>query len=176
MKRIHIIPACLVILLLSQITCRNLGVLGKNTKLPNSRLNPYRGAVKDILPEQAGDYTLVSTSGLKEIEQELTNPSDGVGAIYNSSKNHTVQHLLASFASAAEANKELDKALKRYQDAKMNLRIEEVKDTSGQTVGRRIIVNDRDTEAMNWTNGSLYCTAVSYTGYTTEFAKNLPYY
>ena len=103
------------------------------------------------------------------------NPSDGVGAIYNSSNNHTVQHLLASFPSAAEANKELDGALKRYQDAHMNVRIEEVKDANGQTMGRRVVVNDAKTEAMNWTNGSLYCTAVAYSGYSSDFVRNLPY-
>jgi len=57
----------------------------------------------------------------------------------------------------------------------MNVRVEEVKDTSGQTVGRRIIVNDPTTEAMNWTNGSLYCTTVAYTGYSSDFVRNLPY-
>jgi hypothetical protein len=175
MKQIHIIPACLVILLLSQLTCRKLGVLGFNPKLPSSQLSPYRGPVKDILPQQVGDFKLVQASPLNQIDQELVNPSDGVGAIYNSSNNHTVQHLLANFRSAAEANKELDAALKRYQDAHMTVRVDEVKDPNGQTVGRRIIVNDPTTEAMNWTNGSLYCTTVAYTGYSSDFVRNLPY-
>ena len=144
-------------------------------KIPRAQLNPYRGAVKDILPQKVGDYLLVQSSPLKEIEQELVGPTDGVGAIYNSSNNHTVQHLLASFPSVAEANKELDGALKRYQDAHMNVRVEEVKDKDGQTVGKKLIVNDSKTEALNWTNGSLYCTVVSYTGYSSDFAKNLPY-
>jgi len=156
MKRTYIISACLLFLLLSQITCGKSGASGVNPKLPSSRLNPYRGAVKDILPEQVGDYKLIQVSPLNQIDAELTNPSDGAGAIYNSSNNHTVQHLLASFHSAAEANKELDAALKRYNDAHMNVRVEDVKDTSGQTVGRRIIFNDPTTEAMNWINGSLY--------------------
>jgi len=156
-------------LVLFCLSCKQAG------KLPSAQLNPYRGAVKDILPQRSGDYSLVQSSPLKEIEQDLVGPSDGVGAIYNSSNNHTVQHLLASFPSAAEANKELDAALKRYQDAKMNVRVEEVKDKDGQTVGKKLIVNDGKTEALNWTNGSLYCTAVSYTGYSSEFTKNLPY-
>jgi hypothetical protein len=161
-------------ILLCQFTCRKKST-GKLAPYPSSRLNPYQGKVKDILPEQVGDYKLVNTQGLGEIEQELVNPADGVGAIYNSSNNHTVQHMLVSFHSAVEANKELDNALKRYQDAHMKLRIEDVKDSSGQINGRRVIVNNQDDEAMNWTNGSLYCTAVSYTGYASEFAKNLPY-
>ncbi len=144
-------------------------------KLPTAQLNPYRGAVKDILPQKAGDYSLVQASPLNEIEQELVGPTDGVGAIYNSSNNHTVQHLLASFRSAAEANKELDDALKRYQEAHMNVQVQEIKDANGQTVGRKLIVNDGKTEALNWTDGSLYCTVVSYTGYSSDFAKNLPY-
>ncbi len=175
MKRTHIISASLLFLLLCQITCRKSGIFGVNPKLPSSQLNPYRGAVKDILPDQVGDYKLVQVSPLNQIDADLTNPSDGAGAIYNSSNNHTVQHLLASFHSAAEANKELDADLKRYNDAHMNVRVEDVKDTSGQSVGRRIIVNDRTTEAMNWTNGSLYCTAVAYTGYSSDFVRNLPY-
>jgi hypothetical protein len=148
---------------------------GKLKPYPSSQLNPYRGAIKDILPKQVGDYALVQVSPLKEIEAELKNPTDGVGAIYNSSNNHTVQHLLASFASAAEANQELDAALKRYQEAHMKVQVQAVKDTSGQDVGRRLIVNDGKTEAMNWTNGSLYCTVVAYTGYSSEFVKDLPY-
>jgi len=144
-------------------------------KLPSAQLNPYRGAVKDILPQKAGDYSLVQASPLSEIEQELVGPTDGVGAIYNSSNNHTVQHLLATFRTAAEANKELDDALKRYQDAHMNVQLQELKDANGQTIGRKLIVNDGKTEALNWTDGSLYCTVVSYTGYSSDFAKNLPY-
>jgi len=97
MKRLHIIPACLLILLLSQATCRKLGAFGLNPKLPSNQLNPYRGAVKDILPPQVGDYKLVQVSPLNQIDADLTNPSDGAGAIYNSSNNHTVQHLLANF-------------------------------------------------------------------------------
>ena len=164
-----------MILLLGQITCRKSGLFGFHAKLPSSQLNPYRGAVKDILPDQVGDYKLVQVSPLSEIDADLTNPADGAGAIYNSSNNHTVQHLLANFHSVAEANKELDAALKRYNDAHMNVRVEDVKDASGQTVGRRVIVNDPKTEAMNWTNGSLYCTTVAYTGYSSDFARNLPY-
>jgi hypothetical protein len=57
----------------------------------------------------------------------------------------------------------------------MKFRTEEVKDPQGQIVGRRLVINDGQTEAMNWTDGSLYCTAVSYTGYSSEFVKNLPY-
>jgi len=144
-------------------------------KLAGVQFNPYLGAVKDILPQQVGDYRLVQSTPLNEIEQELVNPRDGVGAIYNSSKNHTVQHLLVSYQSAAEANKELDAAEKRYQDAHLNLRREEVKDEKGQSVGRKLVVNDGKTEAMNWTHGSLYCTAVSYTGYSSDFVRNLPY-
>jgi hypothetical protein len=154
-----------------QISCTK----SRSGRLSAAELNPYRGPVKDILPHQVGDYALVQASSLKEIEQDLVNPRDGVGAIYNSSHSHTVQHLLVSFNSAAEANKELDAAMKRYQDGHINFRSEEVKDPQGQVVGRKLIINDGKTEAMNWTNGSLYCTAVSYTGYSSEFAKNLPY-
>jgi hypothetical protein len=175
MKRTHIISAFLLSLLLCQITCRQSGAFGVNPKIPSSQLNPYRGPVKDILPQQVGDYKLVKVSALNEIDADLKNPADGAGAIYNSSTNHTVQHLLASFHSAAEANQELDAALKRYNDAHMNVRVEDVKDTSGQTVGRRVIVNDPRTEAMNWTNGSLYCTTVAYSGYSSDFVRNLPY-
>lgn len=164
-------PLLAVLLLLSLPSCQG----GKPKRYPSSQLNPYRGAIKDILPKQAGDYALVQVSPLKEIEAELKNPTDGAGAIYNSSNNHTVQHLLASFASAAEANQELDAALKRYQEAHMNVQVQAVKDASGQDVGRRLIVNDGKTEAMNWTNGSLYCTVVAYTGYSSEFVKDLPY-
>jgi hypothetical protein len=118
---------------------------------------------------------LVQASSLDQIEEEIANPREGVGAIYNSSKNHTVQHLLVAFNSAAEATNELDSAEKRYAAARMKFRSEEVKDPQGQTVGRRLVVNDGKTEAMNWTDGSLYCTAVSYTGYSSEFVMNLPY-
>ena len=149
--------------------------MGLNPKLPSSRLNPYKGSVREILPHQVGDYKLVQVSSLNEIEQELVSPSDGVGAIYNSSNNHTVQHLLVSFPSAVEANKELDAALKRYHDADMDVQVVEVKNEGGQAVGRRLTINDGKTEAMNWTNGSLYCTAVSYSGYSSDFVRNLPY-
>jgi hypothetical protein len=171
MKRSFSLLACLLLLIPLQFACRR----GLNNKLPGSKLNPYEGAVKDLLPQQVGDFMLVETSSLNELEQELRNPRDGVGAIYNSSKNHTVQHLLVAFKTAAEANQELDAALRRYQKAQVNVRVEDVKDAANQTVGRRLIVNDRSTEAFNWTNGSLYCTAVSYTGYSSEFVKDLPY-
>jgi hypothetical protein len=170
MERSLVIIACALMLITVDISCR------KSRGLSAKQLNPYQGAVKDILPQQAGDFMLVQSSSLKEIEEDdVVNARDGVGAIYNSSKNHTVQHLLVTYNSAAEANKELDSAEKRYADAHMKFRTEEVKDPQGQTVGRRLVINDGQTEAMNWTDGSLYCTAVSYTGYSSEFVKNLPY-
>jgi hypothetical protein len=170
MERSLVIIACALMLITVDISCR------KSRGLSAKQLNPYQGAVKDILPQQAGDFMLVQSSSLKEIEEDdVVNARDGVGAIYNSSKNHTVQHLLVTYNSAAEANKELDSAEKRYADAHMKFRTEEVKDPQGQIVGRRLVINDGQTEAMNWTDGSLYCTAVSYTGYSSEFVKNLPY-
>jgi hypothetical protein len=170
MERSLVIIACALMLITVDISCRKSGGLSAK------QLNPYQGAVKDILPQQAGDFMLVQSSSLKEIEEDdVVNARDGVGAIYNSSKNHTVQHLLVTYNSAAEANKELDSAEKRYADAHMKFRTEEVKDPQGQIVGRRLVINDGQTEAMNWTDGSLYCTAVSYTGYSSEFVKNLPY-
>ena len=172
MERSLVILACVLLLLTVDISCRHSGATGRLTA---SQVNPYQGAVSNILPQQAGDYMLVQSSSLNQIEQELVNPRDGVGAIYNSSNNHTVQHLLVTFNSAAEAIKELDSAEKRYADAHMKFRSEEVKDPRGQTVGRRLVINDGKTEAMNWTNGSLYCTTVSYVGYSSDFVKNLPY-
>ncbi len=172
MERSLIIIALALMLLTIDVSCRKTPATGR---LSANQVNPYHGAVRDILPHQAGDFTLVKAQPLNQIEQELVSPRDGVGAIYNSSKNHTVQHLLVAFNSASEANKELDSAEKRCVDAHINFRTEDVKDPQGQTVGRRIVINDGKTEAMNWTNGSLYCTAVSYTGYSSEFVKNLPY-
>ena len=172
MERSLVIIACALLLLTVDISCRHSGATGR---LSANQLNPYKGAVKDILPQRTGDFTLLQSSPLNEIEQELVGPRDGVGAIYNTSNNHTVQHLLVAFNSAAEANNELNSAEKRYAEAHMKLRSEDVKDPQGQTVGRRLIVNDGKTEAMNWTNGSLYCTAVSYTGYSSDFVKDLPY-
>jgi hypothetical protein len=154
------------------ISCHQFGAAAR---LSAKQVNPYQGAVKDILPQRVGDFMLVQSSSLNEIDEESMNARDGVGAIYNSSNNHTVQHLLVTYNSASEANKELDSAEKRYADAHIKFRTEEVKDLQGQTVGRRLVINDGRTEAMNWTNGSLYCTAVSYTGYSSEFVKNLPY-
>lgn len=171
MERSLVIIACALLLLTVDISCRHSGA----GRLSANQVNPYKGAVKDILPRETGDFTLLQSSPLNEIEQELVGPRDGLGAIYNSSNNHTVQHLLVAFNSAADAAKELDAAEKRYLEAHMKLRSEVVKDPQGQTVGRRLIVNDGKTEAMNWTNGSLYCTAVSYTGYSSDFVKNLPY-
>jgi hypothetical protein len=172
MERSLVIIACALLLLTCDISCRHSGATGR---LSANQVNPYKGNVKDILPQETGDFTLLQSSPLKEIEQDLVGPRDGLGAIYNSSNNHTVQHLLVAFNSAAEARKELDAAEKRYLEAHMKLRSEDVKDPQGQIVGRRLIVDDGKTEAMNWTNGSLYCTAVSYTGYSSDFVKNLPY-
>lgn len=171
MERSLLIIACVLMLITVDISCRKSGA----GRLSANQVNPYHGALKDILPQQSGDFMLVQSSPLNQIEEELVNPRDGVGAIYSSSKNHTVQHLLVTYNSAAEANKELDSAEKRYADAHIKFRAEDVKDPQGQTVGRRLLVNDGKTEAMNWTDGSLYCTAVSYTGYSSEFVKNLPY-
>lgn len=170
MERSLVILACALLLLTVDVSCRR-----PSGRLSANQVNPYNGAVKDILPQQTGDFTLVESSPLSQIDQELVNPRDGVGAIYNSSKNHTVQHLLVAFNSATEANNELNAAEKRYAEAHMRFRSEDVKDPQGKTVGRRLIVNDGKTEAMNWTDGSLYCTAVSYTGYSSDFVKNLPY-
>ena len=172
MERFLVIIACALMLITLNISCRKFGAAGRLSAI---QVNPYQGAAKDILPQQAGDFMLVQSSSLKEIEEDIVNARDGIGAIYNSSNNHTVQHLLVTYNSAAEANKELDSAEKRYADAHVKFRTEDVKDPQGQTVGRRLVINDGKTEAMNWTDGSLYCTAVSYTGYSSEFVKNLPY-
>jgi hypothetical protein len=172
MERSLVILALALIFVTAGISCRRSGA----ERLSAGQVNPYRGAVRDILPQQSGDFMLVQASSLEQIEEDdIVNHRDGVGAIYNSSNNHTVQHLLVAFNSAGDAAKELDSAEKRYAEAHMKYRSEEVKDQQGQTVGRRLVVNDGKTEAMNWTDGSLYCTAVSYTGYSSEFAKNLPY-
>jgi len=160
-------------ILFSQIGCR--GGNARVAPYPSSKLNPYRGQIKEILPDQVGEYRLVSKQSLAETGAELSNPVDGAGAIYNTSSNHTVQHLLVNFASATDANKELDNDLKRYQAGRQKVVLEDVKDASGQVTGRKITVKDRDTEALSWTNGSLYCSVVSYTGFSSEFAKNLPY-
>src|ERR1043166_854142 len=172
MKHPLIIITGILMLLTIGVSCRRAGEKGR---LSANQVSPYQGRVQDILPQQVGDFSLVQSSRLNEIEQDLVNPRDGVGAIYNSSKNHTVQHLLVAFNSVGDANKEMDAAQKRYAEAHMNFRTEDVKDAQGQTVGRRLIIKDGDTEAMNWTDGSLYCTAVSYTGYSSEFVKGLPY-
>jgi len=160
-------------MLFSQIGCRRGNA--KVAPYPSSKLNPYRGQIKDILPEQVGDYKLVNMQSLAETGAELTNAVDGAGGIYNAQDNHTVQHLLVNFASATDANKELDNDFKRYQKGRQKPTLEEVKDGSGQLTGRKITVRDGDTEALSWTNGSLYCSVVSYTGFSSEFAKNLPY-
>jgi len=172
MERFLVILACALMLITFSISCHHFAAAAR---LSAHQVNPYQGAVKDILPQRVGDFMLVQSSSLNEIDEETMNARDGVGAIYNSSNNHTVQHLLVTYNSASEANKELDSAEKRYADAHIKFRTEEVKDLQGQTVGRRLVINDGRTEAMNWTNGSLYCTAVSYTGYSSEFVKNLPY-
>src|ERR1041384_3242523 len=134
MERFLVILACALMLITVSISCRKLGAA---RRLSATQVNPYQGAVKDILPQQVGDFTLVQSSSLKEIEEEAMNARDGVGAIYNSSQNHTVQHLLVTYNSAAEANKELDSAQRRYADAHVKFRTEDVKDPQGQTVGRR---------------------------------------
>jgi hypothetical protein len=174
MTKSHIITALTFCLLLGQISCARSGGAHAG-KLSITALTPYRGAVKDLLKNEVGDYSLVRTVDFAEIAEEVNNPTDAVGAIYNSPSQHRVQHMITSFPSAKEADRELDKALNRYEDAHVTLRIEQLRDHDGQVTGRRIVVNDLNTEAMNWTNGSLYCTAVSYTGLASTFAKDLPY-
>lgn len=174
MKQSQVIATLILSLFLCQTSCQKSGQT-HGGRLTSATLNPYRGAVKDLVQKQVGDYKLISTSSFQEMAEEVTNPSDAVGAIYNSSTNQNLQHMLTSFESPAEANKELDEALKRYKDAHVSFRLEDVRDGDGKISGRRIIVNDLNTEAMNWTNGSLYCTAVSYTGNASAFSKNLPY-
>jgi hypothetical protein len=163
-----------LILLAVLLFCQSCKPVSKG-KLPSSQLNPYRGQIKDILPSEVGDYKLVSTQSLKDTGVELENPVDGAGGIYNTSNNHTVQHLLVNFPSAEGANKELDNDLKLYQQGRQTPILEDVKDATGQKTGRKITVKDGKTEALSWTNGSLYCSVVSYTGYSSEFARNLPY-
>jgi hypothetical protein len=161
--------------LLCQTGCQSGSVKGKLPPIPSSKLNPYRGQIKDILPSQVGEYKLVNTQSLKETGVEMENPVDGAGGIYNTPSNHTVQHLLVNFPSAADANKELDNDLTRYGQGRVKPILEDLKDAAGQKIGRKITVRDGNTEALSWTNGSLYCSVVSYTGYSSEFAGNLPY-
>ncbi|HEX3085356.1 MAG TPA: hypothetical protein VHP99_12570, partial [Pyrinomonadaceae bacterium] len=79
MERSLVIIACALMLITVDISCRKSGGLSAK------QLNPYQGAVRDILPQQAGDFMLVQSSSLKEIEEDdVVNARDGVGAIYNS--------------------------------------------------------------------------------------------
>jgi hypothetical protein len=174
MKQPQIIAILILSLFLCQTSCQRSGQ-HPGRRLPSAALNPYRGAVKELVQKQVGDYRLISISNFQEMAEEVKKASDAVGAIYNSSTNQPLQHMVTSFASPAEANKELDEALKRYKDAHVSFRLEDVRDGDGKISGRKIIVNDLNTEAMNWTNGSLYCTAVSYTGNSSAFSKDLPY-
>ncbi len=89
-----------------QTACRRGNA--KVAPYPISKLNPYRGAIKDLLPTEVGEYRLIDRQSLAETGVELSNPVDGAGGIYNTPVNHTVQHLLVNFASATDANKELD--------------------------------------------------------------------
>src|ERR1051325_18516 len=154
---------------LGQPACQSRVANAKIPPYPSSKLNPYRGQIKDILPPQVGEYKLVNVQGLKETGVEMANPVDGAGGIYNTPSNHTVQHLLVNFPSAEDANKELDNDLARYQKGRVKPILEDLKDAAGQKSGRKITVRDGDTEALSWTNGSLYCSVVSYTGYSSEF-------
>jgi hypothetical protein len=157
-----------------QTACQSRVANAKIPPYPSSKLNPYRGQIKDILPQQVGEYKLVNVQGLKEAGVEMDNPVDGAGGIYNTPSNHTVQHLLVNFPSSEGANKELDNDLKLYEGHQKPI-VEDLKDAAGQKIGRKITVHDGKTEALSWTNGSLYCSVVSYTGYSSEFARNLPY-
>jgi hypothetical protein len=175
MKEYQILLALMLVLSVCQTSCLK-STQASNRRLSKAAVDPYRGAVKDLLQDRVGDFRLVHTADPDEMKDEVKNSADVVGAIYNSSTtNKTLQHMLISFASATEANKELDEALQRYKDAHVSFRLEDVKDGDGQVTGRRIVVDDLNTEAMNWTNGSLYCTAVSYTGNSSTFSKNLNY-
>ena len=161
---------------LGQTACQSRVANAKIPPYPSSKLNPYRGQIKDILPPQVGEYKLVNVQGLKETGVEMDNPVDGAGGIYNTPSNHTVQHLLVNFPSSEGANKELDNDLQRYRKGgRQQPILEDLKDAAGQKIGRKITVHDGNTEALSWTNGSLYCSVVSYTGYSSEFARNLPY-
>lgn len=173
MLRIALVTTLAVGALFPQLGCKSRNT--RTTPYPSSQLNPYRGQIKDLMLDQVGDYKLVTRQSLAETGVDLKNAVDGAGGIYNGPNNRTVQHLLVNFASAADANKELDNDFKRYQDGHMKPLLEDLKDSSGQKTGRKITVRNGNDEALSWTNGSLYSSVVSYTGYSTEFAKSLPY-
>jgi hypothetical protein len=174
MTQSRLITVLTFFLLVGQLSCLATGE--RQAARPSvATLNPYRGTVKNLLQTKVGDYELLRTARFDEIAEEVNNPTDIVGAIYSAPNQQNVQHMLAIFPSMRDANNELDKALDRYRDAHVSMRIEQLRDPYGNPSGRRIIVNDLNTEAMNWTNGSLYCTVVSYTGRATAFAKDLPY-
>ena len=78
-------------------------------------------------------------SDLSQIDAELTNQRMGLELSIALPTIHTIQHLVANFASAVEANKELDAALGRYNDAHMKVRFEDLVDASGKKIARRIL-------------------------------------
>jgi hypothetical protein len=142
---------------------------------------PTFSSVREVIKPQVGRFTLRETR--PKSESEIEGATDSAVMTYRSADGVEVEHGLAVFPSAAQAEAQLDE-LRREAGRGLGriVREEPSRNRWGRRVGTRIVYSIREAtadtpglEGVLWTNGNLLCGVHGPTGAATEFHRSLRY-
>ena len=149
---------------------------------PTPQLSPGQDSLKDLVPQQVGDFTLHSK--LQEFTGALqAGATQGVFMDYANSEGRTITHHLALFPSYKAADQWMRKDVEEWvSDADLQ-KVKEValKGEQGQRIGTAILLRGKlfgkPVEVVEWTNGNLFADAQALPGeHAVEFFNVPPPY
>ena len=149
---------------------------------PTPQLSPGQDSLKDLVPQQVGDFTLHSKL------QEFTGPlqagaTQGVYMYYAHSEGREISHHLATFTSPEAANRYLRKDVDSVSSDLNFQKVEKIalKGEQGKRIGSAVLLRGegfgKPAEDVVWTNGNLYVNAMALPGeHAVEFFNVPPPY
>lgn len=80
---------------------------------PSSKMSPYKGDMKALVPETVGDFKRVDVDPLGERDKkDLGKVTDGIGVAYKGTSDDEIRMLVCNYSSAKEA----EEGLKSFTD------------------------------------------------------------
>ena len=148
-----------------------------------------QGSLEDLILEQVGDFTLQTNEPLKAKPKDST---DSRVLTYRSSDGTEVKHIVGFVVpkyaysaktadSEAFADSYVESAAKPGSTGKMDLGGEpkrsdfQVKDENGKQVGRGVLLQGTQSDAVFWINGKLNASVKTPAGDGQDFYDKLPY-
>jgi hypothetical protein len=145
----------------------------------------FRGQVRDIIPQRAGNFTLAGE--IKPMEMPppdkyrsgAARPTEGANAQYELAGRTRVSLQLVNFASGDDAGVALKKMQDNIESLQSGAKVSESAKTNkaGKATGRRLVVENFQPgiHQIIWNDGSLfYAVSGDDLKLLTEFEQSLP--